>query len=149
MLRQEFLSECQGQRRGDPADLHDGHKARSNSSPDLVECPGAGDDGHGGKVDRILNWRDLRIEKLTSGQKLVCCIRWIGETHNQIADENLQYLCLKTCPPREQLLQYMNQEVSQRRANERAIDSHLRHTRADVVSIFGDILGNPGRKDFL
>ena len=40
-----------------------------------MKGPGAGDDCHGGKVDRILNWRDLRIEKLALGPRLMCFTR--------------------------------------------------------------------------
>ena len=47
LLWQEFLGECQRQRRGNPADLHDGHESSSDGSSDLVEGPRAGDDGHG------------------------------------------------------------------------------------------------------
>lgn len=61
MLRQEFLGKGQCQGRDDPADFHDGHEAGSDGRSDLVEGPGASDDGHGGEVDCILDRSDLKV----------------------------------------------------------------------------------------
>ncbi len=71
------------------------------------------------------------------------------ETYNQIADHNLHDLRRQTSPPRKNLLQHMNQEVSQRRADESAIDRHFWHTRVDIVAMFADVLGDPRRNEFL
>lgn len=70
-------------------------------------------------------------------------------TYDQIADENLYNLRLQTSPPGKQPLQYTDQEVSQGRANERAVDSHLGHSRADVVAMLTDIFRDPGCEHFL
>ena len=43
----------------------------------------------------------------------------------------------------------MDQEVSQRRADEGAINSHFGHSRADIVTTLRDIFGNPRGKYFL
>lgn len=59
LLGQELLGKGQGQRRGEPADLHDRHETGANGGADLVECASTGDDGHGGEVDGILDGRDL------------------------------------------------------------------------------------------
>jgi len=71
------------------------------------------------------------------------------ETYDQIADENLQDLGLQASPSSEHLLQYIDQKVSQWRADEGSIDRHLRHTRVDVAGMFANVLGDPRRKDFL
>lgn len=59
MFWQELLGEGESQRRGYPADLHHWQEAGSDGSPDLVECPCAGDHSHGGEVDGVLNWGNL------------------------------------------------------------------------------------------
>lgn len=51
LLRQEGLSEGQGDRRGDPGHLHDRHEASLHGRADLVESARAGDDGHAEEVD--------------------------------------------------------------------------------------------------
>ena len=61
MLRQELLGKGQRQGRDDPADFHDGHEAGSDGRSDLVEGPGARDDGDGGEIDGILDGCDLQI----------------------------------------------------------------------------------------
>lgn len=55
LLGQELLRERQGQRRGDPADLHDRHEAGPDGRAHLVEGPRAGDDGHGDEIDGVLD----------------------------------------------------------------------------------------------
>ena len=71
MLGQEFLGECQRQRRGDPADLHDGQESSSDGGSDLVEGPRAGYDGHGGEVNGVLDWCDLRRVMLADGHRIM------------------------------------------------------------------------------
>lgn len=46
VLGQEFLRKRKGQRRHDPADLHDGEEAGLDGGLDLVEGACTGDDGH-------------------------------------------------------------------------------------------------------
>lgn len=149
MLRQEFLGERQGQGRDDPADLHDGHEACSDGRSDLVEGPGAGDDGHGGEVDCILDRSDLEIARgqPCSAPKALCL--WMVRTYDQIANENLQDLCRQTRPPREHSLQYTDQEVAQWRADESAVHCHLGHSRVDIMAGWTDIFCDPRCQDFL
>ena len=52
---QELLSKRQRQGRRDPADLHHGPETYFDCSSQLVVCPCAGDEGHGGKVDHVLD----------------------------------------------------------------------------------------------
>lgn len=48
LLREELLGESEGDGRGCPGDLHDGHEAGADGGADLVGGAGAGDDGHAG-----------------------------------------------------------------------------------------------------
>lgn len=68
---EEGLGEGQGDGRRDPGDLHDGHEAGADGGADLVESAGAGDDGHGGQVDYVLDWGDLEGEQAVSNCKYV------------------------------------------------------------------------------
>lgn len=43
---EELLGKGQGERRDDPADLHDGHEAGLDGGADLMEGSGACNDGH-------------------------------------------------------------------------------------------------------
>lgn len=64
LLGQELLSERERDGRGDPGDFHDGQEAGAHGGAYLVEGAGAGDDGHGGQVDGVLDWRDLDDKRL-------------------------------------------------------------------------------------
>ncbi len=46
-LWEELLGKGKRDGRDDPADLHDGPEACPDSRPDLVECPGTCNQGHG------------------------------------------------------------------------------------------------------
>ena len=59
LVGQEGLCERESQRGCDPGDFHDGHEACADGGADLMEGACAGDDGHGGQVDHILDGRDL------------------------------------------------------------------------------------------
>lgn len=61
LLGQELLGECKGDGRRDPANLHDGQEASLDGGAHLVEGAGAGDDGHGGEVDGVLDGGDLAM----------------------------------------------------------------------------------------
>lgn len=65
LVGQEGLREGERERRRDPADFHHGHEAGADGGADLVEGAGAGDDGHGGEVDDVLDGGDLG-ERLAS-----------------------------------------------------------------------------------
>jgi len=60
VLGKELLRKGKGQRRGDPANLHDGHDTSAHGSANLVDVPRTGDDTHGREVDDILDGSDLR-----------------------------------------------------------------------------------------
>ena len=64
-------------------------------------------------------------------------------THDKIADEYLQNLCLQARPSGEEPLKDTNQDVSQRRANKCTVYCHLGYSRADVVPVFAAIMGDP------
>ena len=66
LFRQEHLRERQRERAGDPADAHDGQEAGADGGADLMPGARAGDDGHRGEVDGVLDWGDLYI--LVSGE---------------------------------------------------------------------------------
>ena len=59
MFGEEFLRECERNRGDDPADFHDWHKAGLDGSLYLVEGSCTCDNGHGDKVDGVLDGRDL------------------------------------------------------------------------------------------
>ena len=60
LLQRKILRERQRQGRGDPGDFHDRHEPGSDGRADLVEGSRTGEDGHGGKVDRVLDRGNLR-----------------------------------------------------------------------------------------
>lgn len=70
-------------------------------------------------------------------------VDWTLGTHNQIADQNLQDLGFQAGAAGKHLLQDGDQDVSQGGANESAVEGHLGHTSAEVVAVFGAIVGNP------
>ena len=70
-------------------------------------------------------------------------------TYNQIANKNLHNLRRQTRPFRKQALQDMDQEMPQRRRDERAVSCHLGHAGVEVVAVFAAIAGDEGGKDFL
>jgi len=59
VLGEELLRKGKAERRRDPADAHHLPEADADRGAHLVERPGAGDDGHGDEVHRILDGRDL------------------------------------------------------------------------------------------
>lgn len=59
VLGEELLREGEGDRRSDPADLHDRHEAGADGGAHLVEGLGTGNDGHGNQVDGVLDRGDL------------------------------------------------------------------------------------------
>lgn len=126
VLGQELLGKGQGQRGGDPADLHDGHEAGLDGGADLVDGAGAGDDGHGGEVDAVLDGGD-----------------------EQVADEDLQDLGLEAGAAGKDLLQDADEEVAERGADEHAVEEHLGDAGAEVVAVFADVVGDPGGEELL
>lgn len=59
VLGEELLGKGQGQRGGDPADLHDGQEAGLDGGANLVEGARASNDRHRGQVDGVLDGGDL------------------------------------------------------------------------------------------
>ena len=109
-----------------------------------MEGPGAGDDGHGGEVNGVLDGCDLRIAPCQpcSAPKVSCS--WMVQTYDQIADENLHDLCCQTSPSRKHPLQYADQEVAQWRADEGAVRCHFGHAGVDIMAGWADIFCDPG-----
>ena len=111
VLGQELLRERQRQRGRDPGHFHDGQEARADGGVDLVQGARAGDDGHGGEVDAVLDWGDLGrcVSIQRPRARLVACRGKGGGTYDQIADEDLCDLRLQARPPGEHLLQDADQ----------------------------------------
>ena len=146
LLRQEFLGKRQCQGGDNPADFHDWHEAGSDSRSDLVEGPGASDDGHGGEVDCVLDGCNLQLAQCQpcSAPKTHKAQRsWMVQTYDQIADEDLHDLRRQTRPPGKHSLQYTDQEVAQRRADESSVHCHLGHSRIDVMAGWTDVFCDP------
>lgn len=137
------MGKRQCQRRDDPADFHDGHEAGSNGRSDLVEGPGAGDDGHGGEVDCILDRSDLKDAQGQPCSAPKALSLWVVRTYDQIANKNLHDLRRQTRPPGKHPLQYTDQEMAQRRADESAVHCHLGHSRVDVMAGWTNIFCDP------
>lgn len=60
VLGKKLLRKCKGQRRGDPANLHDGHETSAHSSANLVDVTRTGDVTHRREVDDVLDGSNLR-----------------------------------------------------------------------------------------
>lgn len=75
--------------------------------------------------------------------------RLVVGTYHQVGDENLQNLGLQARSAGEQLLEDGDQDVSERRSDEGAVNSHLGHARGNVVAVLGAVVRDPGREDFL
>jgi hypothetical protein len=71
------------------------------------------------------------------------------DTHNQVAEENLQDLGSQTGATAKDLLQDPDQEVAQRRADQGAIGGHLGHARCKVVAVLVAVLGQPRGEQLL
>ena len=71
------------------------------------------------------------------------------KTYDQVADENLQDLCTEARPTREDLLQDANEDMTERRANEHAVQRHFRDARTEVMAVLADIVGEPRGQQFL
>ena len=144
-MGQESLRESEGQGRCDPGDFHDGHEACAHGGADLVEGAGAGDDGHGGQVDDVLDWGDL------AGYISECGTRaqWSRVTYDQVRDNDLHDLCLQARPSRKHLLKDGDHQVSQWSADEGAVYRHLRHAAGEVVTMLVAVFGNPRGEELL
>jgi len=65
LFRKEFLRECEGNWRCDPADLHDGHETSFNSCTNLMESSRSSDDRHWSQVNCVLQGRNLRRKRVS------------------------------------------------------------------------------------
>ena len=147
VLGEELLRKGKGQRRRDPADLHDGHEAGAHGSANLVDSARSGNNTHGGEVDSVLDRGDLHrwlAIRQSTGRG-----RGRGWPYDQVANEDLQDLGLETRPAGKEFLQNGHEEVAQRRGNEQTVQGHLGHAMTEVVAVFADIVSDPGRKEFL
>ena len=153
VLGKELLRKGKGQRRSDPANLHDGHEASAHGSADLVDGARPGDNGHGGEVDGVLDGGDLNGLHIS-----ICCNppgsnrkqkQGIWSAYEKVANEDLQDLGLQTRAAGKDLLQDADEEMAQRRGDEHAVQRHLGHTMAEIVAVLANIVGDPGREEFL
>jgi len=119
------LRKCQCDWTGDPADLHDWEESGSNHRSYILLLSRAGNDGHTGKVDSVLNWCD-----------------------DQITDENLKDLgpCRGTAV--ECSLEDVDEQVTERCRDEGAVDGHHGHSRSQVTAMFL-VAGNKRGEKFL
>lgn len=145
VLREELLRESERNGGGDPADLHDGKETSLDGGADLVEGPCASDERHRGQVDRVLDGRHLYCVSILPIHLVIKNM----ETYNQIADQDLQNLSLQAGPASENLLQNANEKMAEGRGNEHAVQEHLRHTGAEVMAMFADIVGDPRSDELL
>lgn len=126
MLGKEVLGKSQRNGRCDPADFHDGHETGAHSGADLMESAGAGNDGHGDQIYRVLN-----------------------RSNNQIANQDLQNLGFQTRATGKDLLQNSNENVAHGRTDEHSVQRHLWHAGAEVVAVLADIMSEPRGDEFL
>ena len=155
VLGKELLRKGKGQRRSDPANLHDGHEASAHGSADLVDGARTGDDTHGGEVDDVLDGRDLNELRISTHSLLFIRIEppnrgyGYGSAYDKVANEDLQDLGLQTRAAGKDLLQDADEEMAQRGGDEHAVQGHLGHAMAEIVAVLADIVGDPGREEFL
>lgn len=145
MRGKKFLRKDERNGAGAPRHLHDGHEPRLDCGADLVEGARAGDDGHAREVDDVLDGRDLG----TKLERLISYISRSGETHNQVADDDLEDLGLGARAPGERLLEKGDEDVAEGRGDHGSVERHLGHARGEVAAVLGAVLGNHGREDFL
>ena len=152
---EELLRKGKGQRRSHPANLHDGHEASAHGSADLVDGARTGDDTHGGEVDDVLDGRDLNELRISTHSLLFIRIEppnrgyGYGSAYDKVANEDLQDLGLQTRAAGKDLLQDADEEMAQRGGDEHAVQGHLGHAMAEIVAVLADIVGDPGREEFL
>ena len=73
----------------------------------------------------------------------------MGDTYDQVADEDLEDLGLQTSATSEDLLQNADEDVTQRGGNEHAVERHLGDARAEVVAMLADIVSEPRGEELL
>ena len=152
---EELLRKGKGQRRSDPANLHDGHEASAHGSADLVDGARTGDDTHGGEVDDVLDGRDLNELRISTHSLLFIRIEppnrgyGYGSAYDKVANEDLQDLGLQTRAAGKDLLQDADEEMAQRGGDEHAVQGHLGHAMAEIMAVLANIVGDPGREEFL
>lgn len=73
----------------------------------------------------------------------------MGNTYDQVADEDLEDLSLQAGATSEDLLKNADEDMAQRGGNEHAVERHLRDARAEVVAMLADIMGEPRGEKFL
>ena len=67
LLGKELLREGKCDWGGDPADSHHGPETSADGGANLVPGAGAGDEGHAGQVDGVLDWCDLDCMSVLCG----------------------------------------------------------------------------------
>jgi hypothetical protein len=142
LLREELLSKCKRNWRGDPADLHDWHEASLPSCVDLVESTCTGNDGHRDQVHGVLDWCNLI--------GLVYCVRaCIRQAYQQVADKNLKDLGLQACSTGEDLLENADENMPKWSGDKCTIYCHLRYSGCEIMSVLVSILCDPRSEQLL
>jgi hypothetical protein len=143
-LGQELLGKSQRDGGDDPADLHDGPETSLDGCADLVECTGAGNEGHRDEVDAVLDGGDLgRVSATRSHRVSGSC------TYEEVADENLHNLRLEALASLEDLLEEADEDMAKGRANDGAVQGHLGHARGEVVAALTPVVGDPRGEELL
>lgn len=70
-------------------------------------------------------------------------------TYDQVADEDLEDLRLQAGATSEDLLEDADEDVTQGRGDEHAVQRHLGDARAEVVAVLADIMGEPRGQQLL
>lgn len=67
-------------------------------------------------------------------------------TYDEIRHSDLSELRFQARPACEPPLQERDHDVAQRRADEGAVQRHLRHAAGEVMTMFATVFGYPGRQ---
>jgi len=70
-------------------------------------------------------------------------------SYEEVGNDNLKQLRLQTCPASERLLQEGDHNMAQRRADQRTVDSHLRHATGEVMARLVAVFGDPRGQELL
>ena len=70
-------------------------------------------------------------------------------TYDQIAEKDLEYLGLKTCPIRKYFLQDTDEHMPKWSADHCAICCHFRYSGTEIMAMFATIVRKPGCQNLL
>jgi hypothetical protein len=67
----------------------------------------------------------------------------IGETHDEVADEDLHDLRLQALAPLEDLLEKADEDMAKGCANHGAVQGHLGYARGEVMAALAPVMRDP------